>query len=132
MATATIGIRGTDFVARLCEADCAQDSKASDSAKKSLVPASANPIAARLFSAEGQAMVTVMGGQPKPLKVGDPLYRGDTIESAAPSYATLVLSDETRVVLSAGSRYTLTAYRYNAQAQDRHPDYRPDQGWPAR
>lgn len=116
--TATIGIRGTDFVARICEADCAQDSKAGDTGKKSVVPASANPIAARLFNAEGQAMVTPMGGPSRPLKVGDPVYRGDTVESAAPGFATLVFSDETRVVLSAGSRYMMTTYRYKANAPD--------------
>jgi hypothetical protein len=117
-ATATIGIRGTDFVARICESDCAQEKKAGESGKKSVVPPSANLIAARLFSAEGQAMVTPMGGKPKALNVGDPVYRGDSVESAAPGFATLMLSDETRVVLNAGSRYTLTSYRYNAKTPD--------------
>ena len=117
-ATATIGIRGTDFVARICESDCAQEKKAGESGKKSVVPPSANLIAARLFSAEGQAMVTPMGGKPKALNVGDPVYRGDSVESAAPGFATLMLSDETRIVLNAGSRYTLTSYRYNAKTPD--------------
>lgn len=116
--TATIGIRGTDFIARLCDADCAAHAgdAANSGGKEKALPAVDNPIVARLAGAEGQTRVTPLAGQSRPLNVGDPVYRGDTVDSSASGSATLVLSDETRVVLTAGSSYQLTSYRYNAKA----------------
>jgi hypothetical protein len=116
--TATIGVRGTDFIARTCESDCGQERNVGDNAKKHIAPPSVSPIVGRLYIAQGQTMVTPVGGQPRVLNVGDPVYLGNTVESAAPGFATLVMSDETRIVLNAGSRYTVTTYRYNPQVPD--------------
>jgi hypothetical protein len=116
--TATIGVRGTDFIARTCESDCGQEKYAAENTKKQIAPPSANPIVGRLYLAQGQTMVTSVGGQPRVLNVGDPVYLGNTVESAAPGFATLVMSDETRIVLNAGSHYTVTTYRYNAKVPE--------------
>lgn len=118
-ATGTIGIRGTDFIARICEADCAQEKKSGEGGKKMVAPPS-SPIAARLFSATGQAFaVPGSGRQRRALAIGDPIYNGETVEADPAGFATLVFSDETRVVLDRGSRYTVTSYRYTPKQPDR-------------
>ncbi|SDI16426.1 FecR family protein [Propionivibrio dicarboxylicus] len=117
-ATATIGIRGTDFVARVCGLECASATpprKAADGEDE--MP---NPIAARLFSAEGPVLVTPLGGTAKPLAQGDPVYVGDTVEAAASGHATLVFSDESRVVVNGGSIYKIVAYRYAPANKERN------------
>lgn len=117
--TATIGIRGTEFIARVCDAVCAKTAPAGGSKKGAEdIEAMPNPIAARLFSAEGQTTVTSLGGKPKPLMSGDPVYVGDIVEAAASGFATLIFSDESRVVINGGGAFKITAYRYSPESKE--------------
>lgn len=107
----TIGIRGTDFIARICESDCAEEKRTGESGKKLVAPPS-SPIAARLLTARGQTIALANGQPRRRIEPGDPVYVGETVEADVAGFATLVFSDETRVVIDRGSRYTVTTYRY--------------------
>lgn len=122
-AAATIGVLGTDFIARVCDTDCATEVRPAGNGKKNgknALPPSANPIAARLFQAEGAVTVTPLGGKPRPLMQGEPLYSGDKVETSTSGFAALVFSDESRAVVNRGSTYTVTAYRYVPKAEERN------------
>ena len=118
-ATATIGIRGTDFTARICETDCAEEMRSAAQKKKIVAPPSQNPIVARLFRAEGKTTVTALDGKKRPLAAGDPIYNWDTIESDPRGFATLIFTDDTRVVVNPGGKYMVSDYRYNAKAPEK-------------
>jgi hypothetical protein len=109
-ATATIGIRGTDFMARLCEADeCAKEAAVKPVA--GLRPA-ALAIAARVALLSGEAVASDPRGELRGLTVGSPIYPGDTVETREKSYAVLVFLDEGRVTLQPGARLAVERFRY--------------------
>lgn len=111
--TATIGIRGTEFIARLCDNDCRLAS-AVDGEKKpvSVRTPKETAIVARLAEARATVFAIPVGGSRRLLKVGDPLYATETLDVAAQGHAVLVFADTTRVVLHGGSQYVLAQVRY--------------------
>lgn len=86
-AVATIGIRGTEFDARLCGADCAAE------ARLRPVPAG------RAGFLKGDVMVQTPGGHAHPLVSGGPIHNGDTVITSPDSFAVLVFLDKSRVTL---------------------------------
>ena len=113
---ATIGVRGTDFVARACEDDCAQESRRDLSNRVSRTPG----YVARVASIEGR-LVTASGARAgKPLSQGDPVYSEDLLDTGSQSTGTLVFQDGTRIVLQENTRFSVERFRYEPS--------RPDQG----
>jgi hypothetical protein len=109
-ATATIGIRGTDFSARLCqEGDCKKE--ASQYAGASGI---ASRVAARVSVLSGDATRVSADGTAIPLERGAPLYVGDVVRTAGASHAALQFRDETRVVLSAETDFQIEKFDYVA------------------
>jgi len=96
--TATIGIRGTDFNARLCETDCADEQKM----KRKIEPPPSGAIG-RVAELEGTLTDVqadgkrIMLGKFHPFFVSDELQMGDT------GSATLLMMDGTRITLQRGS-----------------------------
>lgn len=106
-ATATIGIRGTDFTARVCEGnDCGE--------KKSAIKESANSsgLAGKVVEVRGKVSVLPTSGVRRDLAVGAAIYQNDLIESTAGSHAAILFTDETRVVLPENSSFRVGNYRY--------------------
>jgi hypothetical protein len=117
--TATIGIRGTEFIARVCNNDCASPT-ASDNKKKT-VPTNSTPntLVARLAESKGKNFVSASEGGRQPLVVGAPLYVSNKIDVDPLGHAVLVFSDETRLVLNGGSQYVLTNVRYSPKQPEK-------------
>lgn len=107
--TATIGIRGTDFTARLCDGDCAESAPARAGKPVNNHP---RPVAARIASLQGQLHAAEATGDRRALAVGSPVYPDDILEKDRTGAATLVFSDSTRMVLDAGGQFHLAHYRY--------------------
>lgn len=84
---ATIGIRGTELDARLCEGDCAAD------AARRPVPAG------RAGFVRGQILARATSGRARTLESGAPVYVGDTLVSGAASYAVIAFRDDSRVTV---------------------------------
>lgn len=112
--TVTIGIRGTDFVARVCANDCADETR---TAAKSDLPPSPG-LAGRVLALQGPLKVD-RGAGPQPLAVGDTVYAGDTLITGPAAVATLVFRDGMRVVLKADTRFFIDTFRYEAAAPER-------------
>jgi hypothetical protein len=116
-ATATIGIRGTDFVARLCESDCAAEQNALSQQR---LPVSEMPVVvARAAEFAGRASAISPGRPERALFLGAPLYNGDQVQVGHEGHVTVLFTDNTRLVLSYDSRALITNYRFDkAQPQN--------------
>ena len=107
--TATIGIRGTDFDARLCAKDCSQEVAASDQEQRpNRVLASA-----KLVAMQGGFSAVNSGGEKRGLVAGASVYPGDTVQSDANAHAVLVFRDESRISIGPDSRLRLDDFVFD-------------------
>ena len=106
--TATIGIRGTDFDARLCRADCAAEgARVAQAPRPNAVQASA-----RLRAVRGQLDAVNTAGERRRLSDGAALYPGETLETSANSEGVLLFRDQTKVRLAQSSRMRIDEFVY--------------------
>ena len=105
--TATIGVRGTDFVARLCGDDCAVENKRVAGAP---VPPAPN-YAGKVFSLNGTLRAARTGGVVA-LKAGDTVYSSDTLETGPAGFSVIVFRDGTRVLLKPDTTFAIENFRY--------------------
>lgn len=108
---ATIGIRGTDFDARLCARDCgAESSRVAAAARPNAVLASA-----KVVSSRGEIDAVDGSGQRRRLVDGGSVYPGDLLETGHGTQAVLAFRDETRVTLGATTRFRVDNFVYDHQ-----------------
>ncbi len=108
-ATATIGIRGTDFDARLCVKDCgAESGKITEKARPNAVQASA-----KVVSLQGGMEAVDVTGARRGVAVGGSLYPGDTLETAPASKVVLAFRDESRMTLGANTRFRVDSFVFD-------------------
>lgn len=114
--TATIGIRGTEYMARVCDPSCEDDSAP---VKKDKPIVKKLPIAKVVLLRGG---ATREGGEandiPKPLAESDMLYLGDTVSTGNSGLVGLLFTDGSRVVIPANASFKLVDYRYSTQNAD--------------
>lgn len=111
-ATATIGIRGTDFDARLCGADCkAEAARVPEKAIPNAVQASA-----KLVSSQGEFVAIDGAGVRRRLVDGGSVYPGDTVETGAGARGVLVFRDEGRLTMGASTRFKVDSFVFDAKA----------------
>lgn len=109
--TATIGIRGTDFDARVCARDCgAESARVAEAARPNAVQASA-----RIVSVEGEVSAVDGGGQRRRLVDGGSIYPGDLVETGSSTKAVLAFRDDTRVTLGPTTRFRVDNFVYDEQ-----------------
>ncbi len=109
--TATIGIRGTDFDARLCTGDCAAESAAiQETPRPNAVLASA-----KVVTAQGEIHAVDAAGQRRRLVEGGSVYPGDVIETARGAQGVLAFRDESRVTLGSQTRFRVDNFVYDAK-----------------
>lgn len=109
--TATIGIRGTDFDARLCAADCkAESSKVLENSRSNNVQASA-----KLVSAQGVVSAVSGVGAHRRVVAGGSLYPGDTLETGPGSWAVLAFRDDSRMTMGSASRFRVDSFVFDEQ-----------------
>jgi hypothetical protein len=107
--TATIGIRGTDFDARICTTDCgAESSRVTASARPNAVLASA-----KVVSVQGDMQAVDASGQRRHLYEGGSLYPGDTAETAAGAHAVLAFRDDSRITLGPNTRFRVDNFVFD-------------------
>lgn len=112
--TATIGIRGTDFDARVCRTDCAQESnQIQESARPNAVQASA-----KIINAQGEIFAVDGAGTRRRLVNGAGVYPGDLIETARGAQAVLAFRDETRITLGSQTRFRIDNFVYDSNNAD--------------
>ena len=110
-STATIGIRGTDFDARLCVRECGvESSRVQESARPNAVQASA-----KVVTAQGELNATDAGGQRRRLVDGGSVYPGDVVETSQATSAVLAFRDDTRITLGQATRFRVDNFVYDTQ-----------------
>ena len=110
-STATIGIRGTDFDARLCTRDCgAESARVAESARPNAVLASA-----KVVQSQGEVFAVDASSQRRRLVDGGGIYPGDVIETGAGSRAVVAFRDQSRVTLGASTRFRIDNFVYDEQ-----------------
>ena len=107
-STATIGIRGTDFDARICKAgECG--------ATATVAPTpSAIAASARVLRQQGQLTALDEQGQRRLLSPGAGIYPGDTVETANNSTALLAFKDDSKISLGTSTRFRVDDFLFNA------------------
>jgi hypothetical protein len=107
--TATIGIRGTDFDARVCSRDCGTES--------ANIPGGARPNAvlasAKIVSAQGEVTATDAAGQRRRLVDGGSIYPGDLVETGPSTRAVLAFRDDSRITLGSATRFRVDNFVYD-------------------
>lgn len=112
--TATVGIRGTDFDARICAKDCEEESgKIKQPARTSPVQASA-----KLVSIKGIARVLDEAGNSRTLQQGGAVYPGETVETAGGAVAVLAFRDESRATLGGGTTMRVDKFEFRQEAPE--------------
>lgn len=113
--TATIGIRGTEFDARLCGADCRDEAKR---AKPVPPVASADAAVARVARVSGSALAVSSSGEARQLSQGAALFNGETVRTAAGAYAVLAFRDQSKVTVVEKSEMKLANVGFGAGQPD--------------
>ena len=110
-STATIGIRGTDFDARLCKTDCgAESSRVAANARPNAVLASA-----KVVSVQGELFAVDASAQRRRLVEGGSIYPGDVAETGPGTRAVLAFRDDTRITLGPTTRFRVDNFIYDDQ-----------------
>lgn len=108
-ATATIGIRGTDFDARVCARDCGtESSNIKDTSRPNVVQASA-----KVVSAQGALEAVDGAGTRRRLVDGGSVYPGDLVETGSGTKAVLAFRDDSRVTLGSATRFRVDNFVYD-------------------
>lgn len=108
-STATIGIRGTDFDARVCSGDCAAESAAIPQAPRP----NAVQASAKLTNVQGDVFAVDAAGSRRRLSNGASVYPGDVVETARGGQAVLAFRDESRVTLGSQTRFRLDNFVFD-------------------
>lgn len=107
--TATIGIRGTDFDARVCTGDCgAESARETATARPNAVLASA-----KIVSSQGVVTAVDAAGQRRRVVDGGSIYPGDLVETGPATRAVLAFRDDTRITLGSTTRFRVDNFIYD-------------------
>jgi hypothetical protein len=116
--TATIGIRGTSFDARLCEEDCKQETLATTPQSSKLpAPLPANGVIARVVKAMGASVALQANNKERTLAEGSPLYAGDEIRTSDAAWVVIGFRDHTLISLNESSRFRINTFAFDHQEQ---------------
>ena len=108
-STATIGIRGTDFDARLCANDCAAEStRVVEKPRANTVQASA-----KLVAVQGEIVAVEPSGARRRLVDGASVYPGDLVETGVAARGVLAFRDDSRLTLGATSRFRIDSFVFD-------------------
>jgi hypothetical protein len=110
-STATIGIRGTDFDARLCERDCGvESSRVLEQARPNAVLASG-----KIVQSQGELYAVDANGARRRVVDGGSIYPGDVLETTAGSRGVIAFRDDSRVTVGPNTRFRIDNFVYDEQ-----------------
>lgn len=109
-SNATIGIRGTQFDARICDGACS--SERYKSVGEPTVPA--RVVVARVVLFKGaQAKVIGKGGSIQSLAEGGAVHETDVVETGASTVVALAFNDNTRVTINPSTRFEVVTWKFD-------------------
>ena len=108
-ANATVFVRGTDFDARVCAADCrAESARVAEKPRLNAVQASA-----KLISAQGEISAVDGSQSRRKLVDGGSVYPGETVETGVGARGVLVFRDDSRLTLGASTRFKVDSFVFD-------------------
>ena len=115
-STATVGIRGTDFDARICAEDCRAEARRPVTPLAQASAASVVPATARVVQLQGSMVAVSETGERRQVLAGGPAYKGDTLETPPGAQAVMVFRDDSRVTVAGNTRVRIEDFVYDAKA----------------
>lgn len=112
-ASATIGIRGTDFTSRLCTTKDCLDDEIEKNKRVNNPPVATEQVVGRVMLVQGELSSKDQSGRTRQLLLGAPIYEGDTLMSGNKSHAVVAFRDESRVSLQESSHFQVEKFKYN-------------------
>jgi len=114
-ASATIGIRGTDFSSRLCFLkDCKDDEDETRPAEAKIkTQAVQSKVVGRVMLAQGSFSAKNESGKERKLVLGGPVYEGDTLITGVKSNAVVAFRDESRVSFQPNTQFHVEKFKYD-------------------
>lgn len=115
-ATATIGIRGTDFSARLCANKACTDeavvatTNPTESSRQQVV---ASPVVGRVMLVQGELSAKDKTNDVRKLLLGAPVYQGDILTTGKKSHAVVAMRDESRMSLQENTVFQIEKFVYD-------------------
>ncbi len=118
-SVATIGIRGTEFDARLCQGDeCQQEEQATgEQAKRE------SRVVGRIALLRGRASAIEDGQESRVLSVGSAVYERDQIQTGIKSFSVIAFNDKTRVTLSPQSAFRIEEHEFVPEQPDENNSF---------
>lgn len=112
---ATMGIRGTEFDARLCDEVCEQERKTLkkvDLAKPKAV--------GRVAFLRGQMAAKNKDGNERVVRRGEPIYEGDTLVSGNKSFGVVAFRDKSRITLQSRTQFQVEKFSFNEDKPEKN------------
>lgn len=109
-SVATIGIRGTEFDARLCNEDCANENK---KLEKKLKKKQAKVIGRVAFK-RGSIKALDFSEKTREIETSSNLYEGDTLTTGDNAHAVIVFRDKSRISLQSNTDFRIDELRFEA------------------
>ncbi len=108
--TATIGIRGTDFDARLCNGtECKTESEQ----VRERPHANAVLASAKLVGVQGEVNALDVSNARRRVVDGASIYPGETVETTASAKAVLIFRDDSRTTLGGNTRFRVDNFVFD-------------------
>ncbi len=118
-SVATIGIRGTEFDARLCEGgECqAEEEATGQSAQRE------SRVVGRVALLRGKASATEDDQNSRALQVGAAVYERDHVHTGIKAFAVIAFNDKTRVTLSPQSAFRIEEHEFKPEQPDENNSF---------
>jgi len=115
-ASATIGIRGTDFSSRLCATQGCRDDELADAGKVIKQQEAQSQVIGRVMLVQGDLSAKNEEGKVRKLLLGAPVYEGDVLTTGKKSYAVVAFRDESRASLQESTVFQVERFKYDKAA----------------
>ena len=115
-STATVGIRGTDFDARICAEDCRAEARRPVTPLAQANAASVIPATARIVQLQGSLVAVSETGERRQVLAGGPAYKGDTLETSSGAQVVMVFRDDSRVTVAGNTRVRIEDFVFDARS----------------
>jgi hypothetical protein len=116
-ASATIGIRGTDFTSRLCATRDCRDDEVAEAKQMMVKPQEVqSQVIGRVMLVQGDLSAKDEGSKVRKLLLGAPLYEGDALITGKKSYAVVAFRDESRISLQESTVFQVEKFKYDKAA----------------
>ncbi|MBC8211159.1 MAG: FecR domain-containing protein [Gammaproteobacteria bacterium] len=113
-SVATIGIRGTEFDARLCEgAECDKENRATGKKAQN-----ESRVVGRVALLRGVGSATGADEKSRPITTGAAVYERDELTTGIKSFAVIAFNDKSRITMSAGTVFRIEEHQYKPEQPD--------------